>query len=174
MQDSSMHFDPKLKKTLLQNALSLVPDLNQVKINAQQLVVNSGIITTYESYCKLLLSAAEALDETLKKTSVRPQRQTYETNLDEGTGTNGDTMYNIDTTLPELEINHMEIYQTSRGNPAARIPDELWNNLQRRERQGWNEISNDNKVVILKTRTPSASYHSPPSVPRPGERSTNQ
>jgi hypothetical protein len=78
-------------------------------------VVNSGIITTYESYCKLLHSAAQTLDEPLKKMSVRPQRQTYETNLDEGTDTNGDTMYNIDTTLPELEINYMEIYVENMG-----------------------------------------------------------
>jgi hypothetical protein len=125
-------------------------------------VVSSGIITTYESYCKLLHSAAQTLDEPLKKKSVRSQRQTYEAALDEGTGIDDDTLYNIDTTLSKLEINRMEVYQTSHSNPAARLSDELWSTLQRRERQGRNQISTYNKAVIL-----TASY-SPPPVPHPG------
>jgi hypothetical protein len=134
MQDSSMHFDPKLKKTLLQNAVSIVPELNQVKENAQQLTINSGITTTYDSYCKLLHSAAQTLDERLKKTSDHPQGQTYEAELRYGIA--DASSCNIDTALSELEINHLEINQMLRGNPAARLPDELWNSLQRRERQG--------------------------------------
>ncbi|KAG7353772.1 hypothetical protein IV203_003127 [Nitzschia inconspicua] len=172
MQDSSMHIHPKMKKTLLQNAVSLVPELNEVQEMAQQLLVYSGIDVTYENYCKALHSAAQTLDERLKKTSVRPQRQIHEVDL--GYDFGHDTSYNIDTALYELEINHLEINQTHRGNPAARLPEEIWITLPRRERQIWNQLSSSTKAAILRAHTLSDSPPTPSSASRSGERSLNQ
>jgi hypothetical protein len=56
------HFSPGQKKNMLQNAVRPVPVLSAVKETADHLKTQDGKEQTYDSYCKLLLSAASTYD----------------------------------------------------------------------------------------------------------------
>ena len=51
-----------IKHTMLENAVSGIADLRAVKIQAAQFRAQMGTNLTYEQYCTLVLSAAQAYD----------------------------------------------------------------------------------------------------------------
>ena len=143
-----------LKQSLLENAVHGIDELRQVKANAQQLAIHDGRNLTYQEYSDLLISAAQAFD---KKNHAGPltRRQVnvhdiYGEDYNEydaySTNPYSDD-YDIDYPITTLSANVMQ--RKSAPNPAAKLPIELWNQLNRQERDAWIKISPSHRQAIL-------------------------
>jgi hypothetical protein len=82
--DTHSHLGPDLMRTLLQNAVSGITDLRQVKLNAEQLTQAKGPRMTYETYRDLLLNACSTYDAERESRSTPAARRTavYGTDID--------------------------------------------------------------------------------------------
>jgi hypothetical protein len=82
---------------------------------------------------------ARKLNQIIEFPNIRDFKQVVQTNQ----------MKNCPVTLEDFKICERIFWsrhicydgQNNLTNPAERLPYELWNTLQRRERQGWNQIS---------------------------------
>jgi hypothetical protein len=101
--DSNDHFTDGQKLKMLQNAVHDVPDLQQVRINADHAVAEGRKRPTYGQYNDLLLSASDAHDGALKGNQNKNFRcqQVYLTdtvgNMDDNYNSEKNEDYNVDT-----------------------------------------------------------------------------
>ena len=78
LSDTKNHFSEEWKLIMLQNAVHPLSELRQVKTTADQNKV-AGVALTYESYFKLLYSAAVSYDEQFtNKRSTRRSAFTHD------------------------------------------------------------------------------------------------
>ena len=72
-----------MQRTMLQNAVEGIPELNAVRIQADHQKVHDGKELSYDQYCSLLLSAAQTYDKKFfKKHPPKSKRHVYEHEFD--------------------------------------------------------------------------------------------
>jgi hypothetical protein len=168
--DPSSHFTADVKKTLLQNAVNGIPDLRQVKLNADQLVQANGAATTYDKYRDMLLNACTRYDVDLQSRAQRsgaPTRRTvYATDINADSDDAFD--FGIDTPLDVISA-----YRT-------RMTGAQWHKLDPESQRIWDSLSDAAKEIILTdhenggNRVNRRTRQRPRgSGPRPGRPSTS-
>ncbi|KAG7340327.1 hypothetical protein IV203_023870 [Nitzschia inconspicua] len=168
LKDKSAALHDTTKLALLQNAVSLIPQLNDVKLRADQYNSATKQATTYAEYVAFLVTASQQYDRTNSQ-AVQPSRQ--KVYLHEAHDHQHDTLatvqaYNIDTMISPNDEQDVPIYayQTHTGS-STRLRDTTWSQLKPNDRRTWNHLSTDGKLTILSDRP---SDPSPPPF-RPGE-----
>jgi hypothetical protein len=78
LKEKSKRLGDDLKRTLLQNAVSLIPQLNDVKLRADQYRAASGHDTTYQQYHTFLVTVAQQYDRVFTKNSTPSRRKVYQ------------------------------------------------------------------------------------------------
>ena len=156
IEDANDRFSPPVRRTLLENAVHDVPDLQAVKERENMDIANGKASLTYEQYFNLLHSAAQQLDQKQRyrkpnyRASLHYQSSqdsdgtdafTYDT---EESGYNSEQVaYNIDLAPSDIyEMHNASGYQrygrhsgssgrgeTSRTYDRPFIPDDLWAQL---------------------------------------------
>ena len=134
---------------MLQNAVHAIPELRQVKANAELQSTISKKDITFTEYTSLLQSSAAQYDSSMSQ--VKSNRKIYMPDLyaeDDATGHDNDEhFYNIDTDISTIQANMTK--SSNRGTPNTRLPNEKWNNLSVDQRNIWNTLSQDAKATIL-------------------------
>ena len=166
------HFTHNLKMTMLQNAVSGIGELDQVKVQSAHDIAHGKPPLTYAQYQTLLLSAASTYDARKSLSRPRPQRAVHDTRLDPAdtpvlsanlhalpTDHLVDDYHDIDT-----DFSHLEVHETSR--PPRRPPfrpsmsRDKWQRLSPQEQSLWDQLLPTAKATILgigqppPTRTP--------------------
>ena len=142
-------FSDSQQKTMLQNAVHAIPELRQVKTNAELQSTISKKDITFTEYDSLLQSSAAQYDSSMSQ--VKSNRKIYMSDLyaeDDATGhDNNEHFYNIDTDISTIQANMTK--SSNRSIPNTRLPNEKWNNLSVDQRNIWNTLSQDAKATIL-------------------------
>ncbi|KAG7341092.1 hypothetical protein IV203_023043 [Nitzschia inconspicua] len=175
LKDKSAALHDTTKLALLQNAVSLIPQLNDVKLRADQYNSATQQATTYAEYVAFLVTAAQQYDRTTSN-AARPTGHKIYFHDAYGQIHDGPAafqVYNVDTQVtpfntPNYNVRAQDdplcVYQTHTG-PSSRLSDNAWTALTKDDRRTWNNLSTGGKLTILSDR-PSDS----PSLPfRPGE-----
>ena len=156
--DKSTHMADPVKKTLLENAVSGVHDLNLVKTQAEQIqVATSGAPLDYKAYSDLLLNAAISYDNGTKSTASKavrpPARAVFEHELlafpekaadDDPTNVlymDSEGAYDIDSHIDTIHVNAME----RPGN----IPTDRWNHLSDSAKTLWKKMTMEDRMTLL-------------------------
>jgi hypothetical protein len=164
------HFVDQQKLTMLENAVSSIPDLRQVQIQAAHDEVCTGKSTTYDQYVSLLLSGAMIHDSSLgniQPGKSRSQRQVYHHDLHSAPSQDTRQIYShdIDTDVnygaSSVTFDEWEVYNTSYDN-GPHVSKEQWTRLPPEAHTKWDKLSPENKHIILEAKT----RHSHPRPPR--------
>ena len=140
---------------MLENAVSDVDALNQVRVQAKQQTAHYGKILTYEQYCVLLLSAAQTYDKKFqrKRGSKQPRRHVYEHDIDYDAPDDGEFYdandYDIDSDIATIEAN------ATNWRNGPRLTRDQWCALDPSAQKLWDELSNEAKAIILKKPPPA-------------------
>ncbi|MGL4349116.1 MAG: hypothetical protein ACRCT2_00790 [Plesiomonas shigelloides] len=150
------HLSNAVKRTLLQNAVNGVPDLRQVKLNADQLLGATGHTTTYDNYRDLLLSACARYDAEWHPRATRhpnPRRTVYATDISHGDDTPD---FGFDT-----PVSVVSAFRT-------RMSGSQWHDLDSESQRIWDSLADSAKEVILRGNGPGNRPRQGPR--RPGTR----
>ena len=146
---------------LLQNAVHPHHELRTVYTTAQLAETNGGKTLTFDQYYQLLETAAIAYDKSIEhQKPMKPNRGVYQSeHSNQGlrdvyqTEHTGDDyifsespslMYDIDTTIQEIEA-----YQAFTRDPASNMGNQKWKRLSVSGKQTWDQLSEDDKAIIL-------------------------
>jgi hypothetical protein len=145
MVPSDNHFSAAVKLSMLQNAVSGVPELHAVKVQASYDKARGLIALGYEQYCNLLLATASSYD--LKNGSLNKNRDRRNVNIHEIDEFNHGEyeQSDIDTDVSTLMINAHD--QRARFN--TRVDSGIWIKMSPEEREQWGGLSNETKASIL-------------------------
>ena len=156
LSDTKNHFSEEWKLIMLQNAVHPLSELRQVKTTADQNKV-AGVALTYESYFKLLYSAAVSYDEQFtNKRSTRRSAFTHDMFDSDDLALMPDGGFNIDTGVDTV-LAHIANHSTSN----VRLPGPQWYELSTEARDLWQSLSEADKAIILgsnKTNPPPSSH----------------
>ena len=173
--DLKEHFSDSQKKTILENAISTIPELRQVKTNADTLTAFNGTALDFGAYDTLLESADVQYDASLSS-KRNPNRTVYMSDISEDLipqldGTDEDIFYDIDSSLETIHANAANSrpqYNGHRSNnprtfnhrpprpPSTRLPADQWNQLSAEDKIAWNSLSQQCKAIIRSVKTPSS------------------
>jgi len=81
MTPNNHRYAPEIKRSMLENSVSLVTKLNSVKNISNQLVAIGNPPLEYEAYCDLLISASNQLDKLKQVPTNRSKRHVNQTIL---------------------------------------------------------------------------------------------
>ena len=155
--DASEHFSAAQKRTMLENAVHDLDELRQVKAQADQHKTQTGRALTYEQYTELLKSSASAYDSQFTPKSRHaaraPKRAVYEHDLVPDDAFGVDDYYDIDSSVDVIEAHFHD--------RSANMSRERWKRLSAETRTKWDEISAEDKKIIL-----GISSKPPPPTPR--------
>ena len=152
--DKKDHFNGPVKRTMLENAVRGVSELNQVKTQDAHDAAHGGKPLTYDAYLNLLLSKAITYDAArgLTRNSKRTI-QAHEFGIEEE-DSHVDESFDIDTDLASLEIHNADRKPTGRRAFRPSMRKEQWNSLSIEEQALWDKLSPQSKAVILGHRQP--------------------
>lgn len=140
MTDMSAHMHDGVKHVLLENAVSPIAELRQVKTTGDiqaQSVNSPGKYLSYENYIALLVSAAQQYDaQNLNSNSStrRSRRSVYSTSVEY---TDTDEYHSVDTDVPTLLAFRV------------RMSGQAWRQLDEADRVKWDTVSDKGKEIIL-------------------------
>jgi len=159
---------------MLQNAVHPAEELRQVKNQANQLQTYSGRSIGYDSYCKLLLSAASNLDakHAPKGRMGVAKRNVYTHELSDFDEEEFHDAYNLDSDITDLQANvhkmqpkdtrfawgktpqksRLPMPSTSSNPQKPRLSFQQWHSLQPEARMTWDLLSNEAQAIILGLR----------------------
>ena len=121
---------------ILQNAVSSVPVLNQVKLHNMHQMVQGAPPLTFSQYLQCLQSVAAVEDE---KTLRRGRRNAHVTDMHEDVPSE-----------PTAEITEYQINESRRASaPAARVSDGSWSRMSSQEKRAWTQLSPETRLLIL-------------------------
>ena len=151
-------FSENMKMTMLQQAVSSLPELDSVKQTLQTDYVNHGTAPDYQNYVKLLLSKASAYDAQFARKKFTGSRRAVNVHEFVPTDTDDDNFSPVDTVSPfsTQDVNELrqflDIY-------AARtsMPKERWDSLTPETQAIWDTLDSRSKSVILGYADPSSS-----------------
>ena len=128
------HFNGSVKRTMLENAVRGVSELNQVKTQDAHEVAHGKKPLGYQQYLNLLLSNATTYDAAQGLARNRPKRyiknHEFESEFDK---VYVDESFDIDTDLVNLEINNTDRRITGRRPLWPSMKKEQWNSLSAEE-----------------------------------------
>jgi hypothetical protein len=158
-------FSDKMKKIMLENAVSGVSELRQVKNNADLDTVRTGKPLTFDQYWVTLLSACTAYDKTAQLAMTKPKRNVmvHEWSLDDVGQQPSDEpeefSFGIDATVTELQAyaaDRQRFAPRGGGAPPSggfaqrtRMPRERWMQLTDDARKTWDRLADRDKAIIL-------------------------
>ena len=131
---------------MLQNAVHPIQELRQVKTSAAQLQTQTGKAITYANYIGLLYSAAAQYDSQFSSASgakLAAKRQVFWHDVDQGDDVDD---YDLDTPIAVIQANQMV-------RREAMMPGSSWSKLTEAERNVWDQLSDETKMVILNARS---------------------
>jgi hypothetical protein len=149
------HFSADLKRAMLENAVSQVPELRAIKTQADHAKTQSGKHLTYLQYCSLLASAAQQYDDQFAQSSVKTKnrRSVYQHELEEY-----EQPFDIDLDVLDLvEVNKANFLQ------GPRLQKQQWDRLTEHEQTAWDTFTNEGKKIVLEQRKPSERPPRPPT-----------
>jgi hypothetical protein len=164
------HFVDQQKLTMFENAVSSIPDLRQVQIQAAHDKVRTGKSITYDQYVSLLLSGAMIHDSSLgdiQPGKSRSQRQVYHHDLHSAPSQDTRQIYSqdIDTDVnygtSSVTFDEWEVYNASYNN-GPRLSKDQWSCLPPEAHTKWDELSPESKHIIMEAKI----RHSHPRPPR--------
>jgi len=137
------HFSEAIKMQMLQNCVHPIPELRQVKTQADQIMTHSGKKLTYSKYVVLLSSASAQYDSQFEsnlgpKAAVRRQVSMHESYSSQD-------VYNIDTPTSTI--------LTNRTSFEAMMPGPVWSKLTPEDKAIWDKLSDQTKTLILNARS---------------------
>jgi hypothetical protein len=130
------HFSEAIQLHMLQNAVNPVPEVRQVKVQADQLMTQTGKALTYSEYVGLVYSASAQYDNQFATSSgakLAQKRQVYNHQLD-----TIDDDYDVDKPVSVIQAN-----QATRRE--AMMPGGVWAKLSEAEREIWDKLSDNTK-----------------------------
>ncbi|KAG7373906.1 hypothetical protein IV203_013001 [Nitzschia inconspicua] len=162
IKGKSSTIDDDDKIMYLSRAVATVPELRNIKVTADLMQVTNKDPIDFERYYELLFAAATQYDESL---SHKTKRLTYSHEIEEWGGDahqEYEVTYDIDTPVSYIEANahmHKPRRQKGRamgssphkGNQRVMIPKEVWNVLSNDFKVAWNNLSEEEKTMILST-----------------------
>jgi hypothetical protein len=107
---STDHFSEGVKRTMLENAVSPIDELRQVKNTAALMKTNTGTVLSFESYLQLLMSAAASYDNNFKPKKTKRQVFSHEIADDD------DVSYDDDHFDIDLPITTLQAFATNTGS----------------------------------------------------------
>ena len=176
----SDHFTDNVKLIMLQNTVTGVSELNQVKVQSAHDIAHGKSSLTFTSYKDLLLSAATVYDTKRGIKMGRQQRYIntteqfsdsssdfdlsipypYSINIHDNTTHQDEIVHDIDTDFSLLQINRNEQHQ--RKFPfRPSMSKEKWDNLSKTEKELWDKFSPNSKAIILGITKPSPAPSQP-------------
>jgi hypothetical protein len=145
------HFSADLKRAMLENAVSQVPELRPIKTQADHAKTQSGQHLTYLQYCSLLASAAQQFDDQYAQSNVKTKnRHVYQHDIQPH-----EQSFNID-----FDASY-EAYNTNFIR-RPRLQKQQWDRLGEHAQGVWDTLSNESKKVILEQQRPTER---PPRTP---------
>ena len=158
-------FNDMGKRVLLENAVSDVGELRQVKTKAGFDAVQNGNPLTYDQYCACLHTACTTYDDAVSKSANKSRRSVLYHDWFAGVNEShydvdyGEHNYDIDATVSEIQAYAADRQRFgSRGSNATasggaaqrtRMPRERWMQLTDDARKIWDTLSDRDKSVIL-------------------------
>ena len=136
---------------MLQNAVEAIPELRQVKSNAElQATIHKRDIS-FSEYDSLLQSSAAQYDSSMS--SAKKTRNVYMSNISEHPDEDDfddkeEQSYDIDTPIDTIQANMSRSHSTFPSS-NTRLPQDKWNHLSDDERKTWNSLSREAKAIIL-------------------------
>lgn len=177
MVPPSEHLSDTHKRTLLENAVHPMEELRIIKTQAAQLAVHSGKILTYDQYCDLLISAAQASDRLYNdrppSSTSRNRRVMTHDSFIQDEGQDEDVFDDSPYHGSYYEANAMERHGSMMSpRPRFRLLYDQWQRLSESAQQTWELLPDDQKAIILEARPtrrgPPPTRHSvSPSDQRP-------
>ncbi len=150
MKGASGHLADEIVKTMIENAVHEIPDLRQVKSQADHFELQGRAIGL-EGYKSLLQAAAIELDSARDPSKfAKANRKKHSTNR---------TVYNMETNVHDLlygevqdddsqgDVDYLVLKASS--DPKARVPRETWGQLSAEDRQAWDKLSDGAKAKLL-------------------------
>lgn len=146
------HLSDALQRQMLENAVHDIPDLRNVKIQADHLRAFDGRTTTFNQYLNLLKSAAISYDSNfLPRGSASTKRRTVYLH-DLGNDTDVDDVFDVDTPLDTV-LAYSTIHQRTSAPTASpsstRLPPPQWTCLSPDGKVLWRQLSPADKAAIL-------------------------
>ena len=166
--DATDHFSDTQKKVMLENCVQPIPELRQVKTNADIERAKTGTALTYAQYVSLLQAAATSFDESTKTNRPRQTRRSvymHEMDVFEdacGFYTHDEDTYDIDSPVSVIQANATQRLPPRRSphnrnptdQPRTRMTGKQWASLTDSGRHTWDTLSEQDKAVILGTAPP--------------------
>ena len=158
---ASDHFSDGQKRTMLENAVMPIDELHQVKTTADLDTTKSGQTLTYDEYVNLLKSAAQVYDKRFEP--KRSKRQVYLQELFEALleEDNDEEPYGIDMPAAVIQANASERRPIRPSGPSldnrVRMPFERWKQLTEDAKKIWDQLTDQDKSVILASTKKSDS-----------------
>ena len=146
------HFTGPVKKVMLENAVSGVEDLHNVKTAGDREVSHGKPPLTYQQYKSLLLSAASNHDRKLGLTRKRNKQRVFQHEQSDD-----NDIFDIDTDINTLDINATNHQPTSSRPFRPSMKKEQWNSLNSEEKALWDHFSPTTKAMILGYSRPKPS-----------------
>ena len=161
MIDKVDHFTQNVKMVMLQNAVSNVPALHQVKTQSAHDIARGEPPLDYNKYKILLLSAATIEDEKLSFSRTRPQR-TIHLHEQDPSPSEMDVSFDIDTDINSLEVNATNQVNKppTKNNFRPSMTRDQWNSLSAEEKVTWDSFSPQTKATILGYKKPPVNRNS--------------
>ena len=147
-----------MQRTMLKILVESIRELRNVVDQADQHKTHTGNELSYDQYCDLLISAANAYDDLLKfRASKGPTRSIYKNDIMDDVDQyqdcddyQTDEIFNIDTPIDVVQLFTTE-YKNFRKptDPTTRLSPESWGELDQRNRKIWNQMDPAAKRTIL-------------------------
>jgi hypothetical protein len=149
------YFASAVKLLMLQNAVSDVPELHAVKVQASYDKARGLVALSYDQYCNLLLATASNYDLKNGPTKVRDRRAVNIHQMDNYVQGYGQS--DIDTDVETLMVNAHD----QRDRSGTHIDIGIWNTMSPDEKRLWSGLSNEVKASILGSQQPGKSSRKP-------------
>ena len=149
----------------MQKAAQDTDDLRVIETTAHQYAASTQTDVTYESYLKLLESAATTYDD--KHTGRHTT--SYSANY-HGSQTGGNLPeFDIDTP-PSVILDHQSRRESNTqysANASVRMPPSVWNATSQSAHDFWTSLNEDQRNLVLQLHGPATDGAQPPPVPGP-------
>jgi Reverse transcriptase (RNA-dependent DNA polymerase) len=160
------HYTDEMKRTLLEQAVSTIPALAQIKANCQLELVQGRAMPTYTNYANLVKSAAAILDKRMITTKSGRRASPIVANEHDFTHPDPEDLsedyehfdddssnFNIDTHVHDFEVHRARQRAPFKKNPFSfnrvSLDRETWHNLPEADKAAWDTLSQTAKSLII-------------------------
>ena len=188
--DKDDRLTDNVKMAMLQNAVSGISALHQVKTTAAHEIARGKPPLTYSQYLTLLLSAAATCDEKRAPTKFRNGRTVFHHDLiqsiDDVSNSGWQAMtheldgiadddpdFDIDTDVAFIQVNAHDARRGGNRRFGPSMPRNVWQSLSPAEQTAWDTMSQQTKASILGVKMQTGQQPPPVTSPPSLQRSAN-